>query len=102
MADGSVLIKFSGDTKDLDKDIKSVDSKVSSGFSGIGNIAKTALVGVTAAIGTATVALAGLGTASVSSYADLEQNIGGIETLFKGSADKVIQNAQNAYKTAGN
>ena len=101
MADGSVLIKFSGDTKDLDKDIKSVDSKVSSGFSGIGNIAKTALVGVTAAIGTATVALAGLGTASVSSYADLEQNIGGIETLFKGSADKVIQNAQNAYKTAG-
>ena len=43
----------------------------------------------------------GLGTASVNSYADLEQNVGGIETLFKGSADKVIKNAENAYKTAG-
>lgn len=57
--------------------------------------------GVSAAIGGAATALAGLGTASVSSYADLEQNVGGIETLFKGSADKVIKNAENAYKTAG-
>ena len=30
-----------------------------------------------------------------------EQSIGGIETLFKDSADKVMQNAKNAYKTAG-
>lgn len=101
MADGSVTIAFDGDTKDLEKDINSVEGKVKSGFSKIGNIAGKALTGVTVAIGTATTALAGLSVGAVSSYADLEQNIGGIETLFKDSADKVIKNAENAYKTAG-
>ena len=57
--------------------------------------------GITVAIGTVTTAIAGIGTAAVKSYADLEQNIGGVETLFKDSADKVIKNAENAYKTAG-
>lgn len=101
MSDGSVTINFDGDTKELEKDIKSVGDKVKSGFSKIGSIAGTAMKGVTVAIGSTTVALAGLGTASVNSYADLEQNVGGIETLFKDSADKVIKNAENAYKTAG-
>lgn len=101
MADGSVTIAFDGDTKGLEKDINSVEGKVKSGFSKIGNIAGKALTGVTVAIGTATTALAGLSVGAVSSYADLEQNIGGIETLFKDSAGKVIKNAENAYKTAG-
>lgn len=101
MADGSVTIEINGDSKGLEKEINSVSGKISNGFSKIGSIAKTALVGVTAAIGTASTALVGLGTASVNSYADLEQNVGGIETLFKGSADKVIKNAKNAYETAG-
>lgn len=39
--------------------------------------------------------------ASISEGANLEQSIGGIETLFKKSADKVKANAANAYKTAG-
>ena len=42
-----------------------------------------------------------LGKSAVNSYADLEQNVGGVETLFKKSSDKVIKNAQKAYKTAG-
>lgn len=101
MADGSVTINFDGNTKDLENDINGIGSKIKSGFSKIGSIAVAGLAGVTAAVGGAASALAGLGTASVNSYADLEQNIGGIETLFKGSADKVIKNAENAYKTAG-
>ena len=101
MADGSVTIEFNGDTKNLDKDINGISGKVQSGLGKLGSIAGTAMKGVSAAIGGAATALAGLGTASVSSYADLEQNVGGIETLFKGSADKVIKNAENAYKTAG-
>ena len=101
MSDGSVTIEFNGDTKKLDKEINNIGPKIKNGFSKIGSIAKTALVGVTAAVGSVATALTGLGTASVNSYADLEQNIGGIETLFKGSADKVIKNAENAYKTAG-
>lgn len=48
----------------------------------------------TAAIGKA------LGTA-ISEGANLEQSLGGIETLFKDSADKVKANAANAYRTAG-
>lgn len=101
MSDGSVTIEFNGDTKNLDKDINGISGKVQSGLGKLGSIAGTAMKGVSAAIGGAATALAGLGTASVSSYADLEQNVGGIETLFKGSADKVIKNAENAYKTAG-
>ena len=56
------------------------------------------MVQVSAAIGGA---LAGLVAAGVKSYADLEQNLGGVETLFGKSANKVIENAKAAYKTAG-
>lgn len=101
MADGSVTINFNGDTKDLEKDINGIGSKIKNSFSKIGNIAGTALKGATVAIGSAATAMTGLGVASVNSYADLEQNIGGIETLFGKNADTVIKNAQNAYKTAG-
>lgn len=50
------------------------------------------------------IAAAGIGKAlssAVMESANLEQSLGGIETLFKESADKVKQNAANAYKTAG-
>ena len=76
-------------------------SKVSASLKKVGNIAldvSKKMLQVTAAVGTA---LSGLVAAGVKSYADLEQNLGGVETLFKDSSDKVIKNAQNAYKTAG-
>lgn len=47
---------------------------------------------------------AGIGTAlkaAISEGADMQQSLGGIETLFKDSSNKVIENAKNAYKTAG-
>ena len=50
------------------------------------------------------IATAAIGEAlkkTISEGADLEQSIGGIETLFKVSADKVKVNAAEAYKTAG-
>ena len=90
MADGSVTI-----------DTKLNNDGLKSGLGKIGSIAKGALVGVTAAIGTVTTAFAGMVTASVKARGELEQNIGGVETLFKDSADKVIENANKAYKTAG-
>ena len=37
----------------------------------------------------------------VDSYADYEQLIGGVETLFKQNADTLVDRANNAYKTAG-
>lgn len=80
----------------------SVDfSKLEHALSKVGDVALNVskkLATVTAGI---TGALAGFVGAGVKSYADLEQNLGGVETLFKDSADKVVQNAKNAYKTAG-
>ena len=52
----------------------------------------------------AVVTVAGIGktiAASISEGAELEQSIGGIETLFKDSYSKVEQYANQAYKTAG-
>lgn len=40
-------------------------------------------------------------SATLMEGANLQQSIGGIETLFKDSAEKVKQNAANAYRTAG-
>lgn len=41
------------------------------------------------------------GKACISAFADFEQLTGGVETLFKTSNDKVMEYANNAYKTAG-
>jgi chromosome segregation ATPase len=38
---------------------------------------------------------------AVSAYADYEQLVGGVDTLFKDSSQKLQQYAANAYKTAG-
>jgi phage-related protein len=64
---------------------------------GLGVAAK---VGV-AALGAAAAGVGALVKNSIESYAEYEQLVGGVETLFKGSADKVMQYAQDAYKTAG-
>ena len=39
--------------------------------------------------------------ASVNAYANYEQLVGGVDTLFKDSSQKVQEYADNAYKTAG-
>ena len=52
----------------------------------------------------AAVVAAGVGkiiAASISEGAKLQQSEGGVETLFKGSADIVKKNAQEAFKTVG-
>ena len=53
------------------------------------------------AIGAATAAVGALTKSAVESYAEYEQLVGGVETLFKDSADKVQEYAEIAYKTAG-
>lgn len=60
-------------------------------------------IAATAAAAAAAVAGAAfkLGKEVVSSYADYEQLVGGVETLFKDSAGIVQGYAENAYKTAG-
>lgn len=57
-----------------------------------------ALAAVTAA---AAAAFGAVVKQSVEDYSDYEQLVGGVETLFKSSSDKVVAYANNAYKTAG-
>jgi hypothetical protein len=50
------------------------------------------------------IAVAAIGkaiSASLSEGADLQQSLGGVETLFKDNADKVKKHAEEAYKTTG-
>lgn len=49
----------------------------------------------------ATAAIGKAFSAALTEGANLEQSLGGIETLFKGSADKVKKYADEAYRTSG-
>lgn len=68
-----------------------------------GMIAKGQLIAdaISSAVGFASEKLIAFGKQAIDSYADYEQLIGGVETLFKESSDIVITNAEQAYKTAG-
>ncbi len=63
-------------------------------------LATAAKVGA-AAVTAAATAIGVLAKKSLDAYADFEQLTGGVETLFKTSADTVKNYAANAYKTAG-
>ena len=77
------------------------ESGFNAGAKKLSSIAKTGMKAVGVAVGAASVAFAGLTKASLTSVASLEQNVGGIETLFKDSAQTVIDNANRAFETAG-
>jgi phage-related protein len=67
----------------------------------LGNGLKTAAKIGTAAVGAAAAGITALTTAAVKNYAEYEQLVGGVETLFNESADRVKQYANEAYKSAG-
>ena len=75
--------------------------KVSSLSSKLGDGLKTAAKIGAAAVGAAATGIAALTTAAVNNYAEYEQLVGGVETLFKTNSDTVMKYAENAYKTAG-
>ena len=120
MADGGkVVVKIDGDTKGFEGK-----------FDKIKSFAGSAAKGIAAGFTAAAAGVGAIGTAAVKAYADYEQLVGGVETLFGArstssleeyaaavgkSADKVkaeyemvlqaqdqvMQDASNAYKTAG-
>ena len=80
-------------SKELGADIPQVGKEVGESLAG-------KLIGVTKKL----IAAAGIGKlihSSLMEGADLQQSLGGIETLFKGSADVVKKYANEAYKTTG-
>lgn len=77
---------------------KSAGARLSGALGGAMKVArKVAVAGVAAA----SAALVKVGKDAVAAYADFEQLVGGVETLFGASANQVKSYAADAYKTAG-
>lgn len=88
--------------KELGGEVDAAGASAGAGFSkafggalaGIGKVVTGALAAGAAAAGK-------LAKDAVAGFADYEQLVGGVETLFKDSADVVKQYAAEAYQTAG-
>lgn len=94
MADGRIIIDTSIDSNGAEKGIKSLSGK-------LGSLAKTGAAAITGLVTAASAAVTALAAVSIKQYAEFEQLVGGVETLFKDSSDIVKKYADNAYKTAG-
>ncbi len=82
-----LVVKITGETSGL-------KNAMSSAVSAVGKFSAAAVAaGATAA--------AAITKSAVESYADYEQLVGGVETLFKDSAGIVQEYAANAFQTAG-
>lgn len=103
MADGKVTIAIDLDGKKAQGDINSLKSALG----GLGSTFKSVLGAnlISGALMSGVSALTGgiksSFSSAISEGAKLQQSIGGIETLFKGSADKVKQYASESFRTAG-
>lgn len=84
-------IKDAGDKADKSKER----------FSKLGSVLKGVGVAMGAVVTVAAATAVKLGKEVVNAYADYEQLVGGVDTLFKGSSQKLQSYASNAYKTAG-
>lgn len=80
---------------DISSNVSGLQKGLSSATSSIKSFAGKA-VGIAAAMG-----LGKVMSDTVMEGGKLEQALGGVETLFKDSAQTVVKNAQSAYKTAG-
>ena len=96
-----LFAKITLDTGDYEKGLDKAQNKTNKFADSIKNgLATAAKIGA-AAIGAAATGISALVKSSVDAYANYEQLVGGVETLFKTSSDKVMEYAANAYETAG-
>lgn len=86
-----------GELKKQGSALDGIGDKLKAVGSGFATAAKAAAAGIAAA----SAAVGALVKSSIEGYSECEQLIGGVETLFQSSSDKVVQYANNAYKTAG-
>lgn len=70
-------------------------------YAGMKKLASVSFKALGAGLAGAATAVAWTVKNSVQAYADYEQLVGGVETLFKGNAKTVEKYANDAYKTAG-
>lgn len=97
----SALKRLTEEQKNLGKAAEETGDKSEKGLEkttdALKKVEKVAMA-TTAAV---TAALGKLSSDALSAYSQYEQLVGGIETLFAGAEDIVLENARNAYKTAG-
>ena len=89
---------------DLESETKKAGNatdETSGKFSKLGEVAKGAAKVALAAVGATAAAVGALVKQAVESYAEYEQLVGGVDTLFGSASAEVQKKADNAYKTAG-
>lgn len=98
MADGKVVISTALDNSGIKKDAGQLTSIVKGTLGGLAKVTAGITTSIVAAFGAAAVAIT---KQAVDAYADREQLLGGVETLFKDSANKVVEYAEDAFYTVG-
>ena len=93
--------RLSLDAKNFDKGIKSAESGFKSFGSRLSSIGGKIVKGLSVATAAAAAGFVALGKNAVNAYAQYEQLVGGVETLFKDSAGQLQKYADVSYKTAG-
>lgn len=95
---GSIKSSLKDVGKMISKPMVAVKDGASKVLGSIKDKLKSLAKGVTVAVSVAGGAVLG---GALNEGAKLQQSTGGVQTLFKGDADKVIENANKAYQTVG-
>lgn len=93
--------KITLDTSGYENGLDNASGKASGFADKLKSVLATAAKVGAAALTAAATGMAALTKASIDQYAEYEQLVGGVDTLFKTASDKVQEYAANAYKTAG-
>ena len=96
-----LCVKLFVDDSDVDKKFEKTGNQAEALAGKLKNGLATAAKIGGAAIAAAGAAAIAITKQAVENYGEYEQLVGGVETLFKSSADTVMQYAANAYQTAG-
>ena len=87
--------------EDAGQAAKNADSGFTIWKATLANLASTAITKVISGCTQLAEKMADVTKSAVGHYAEYEQLVGGVETLFKDSSGKLIDYAEKAYKTAG-
>lgn len=87
--------------EDAGQAAKNADSGFTTWKATLANLASTAITKVVSGCTQLAEKMADVTKSAVGHYAEYEQLVGGVETLFKDSSGKLIDYAEKAYKTAG-
>lgn len=87
--------------EDAGQAAKNADSGFTTWKATLANLASTAITKVISGCTQLAEKMADVTKSAVGHYAEYEQLVGGVETLFKDSSGKLIDYAEKAYKTAG-